>query len=572
MRSRKTDIYYWLSFLAVNLFFFLPVYLLNMGESTVLPSSSLPPGDSMGWLSHLFARDNQDVFRLSTDWVLIATLLLVLRKWRFQKFIFGLSFLAFISLFLYQLYLSFSLKTYGEVPNFGNDWELIKEVLPIFLDQFSQGNVGWIYVVGGLGMLLIMALTFILLRWYARQTQKIKITRSLVIVGIGIWLIILAFSYKNVRSSYPPTFNSIQWTSVHFYRSLKELKAKATELLDKGAPYEAYFSQTLPKKPNVYLLFVESYGEVVYDHEALNEPYHALIKGIEDSLTKSDFYSQSMLSKAPILGGRSWLAFTSAICGLTLDNQVMFNELLRMPEYPHMVNFFNQQGYRTLRVKSMSDNESNVKASYKKPTKFYGFDQWLKHNDFPYHGYKYDWFGGIPDQFVLNYVEEEVLQDSAQPLFLFFINMNSHGPWFPQAPIYEDWRMLDTIPQIAVEQIDHQSLLTRPATERYMDAITYQLTYLTKFMREHADSTDIFILIGDHQPAIIYRQGIDGFNTPLHIISKDSAFVNQFAKQGFFPGLEITNRNDTSRQMKHADLYPLLLDAMLGKNEAKTSW
>jgi len=149
--------------------------------------------------------------------------------------------------------------------------------------------------------------------------------------------------------------------------------------------------------------------------------------------------------------------------------------------------------------------------------------------------------------------------------------MNSHGPWFPQAPIYEDWRMLDTIPRIADEQIDFQALLAAPTTERYMDAITYQFSYLTQFMKQHADSSDIFILIGDHQPAIISRQGIDGFNTPLHIISKDSSFVNQFTSQGFFPGLQITNLKDTSRQVKHADLYQLLIDAMLGKNEASTS-
>jgi len=98
MRFRKADVFYWIAFLSVNFFFFLPVYFLNVAESSFFPSTKLPLDESMGWIFHLFARDNQDVFRLSADWVLIATILLILRKWRYQKFIFGLSFIAFISL------------------------------------------------------------------------------------------------------------------------------------------------------------------------------------------------------------------------------------------------------------------------------------------------------------------------------------------------------------------------------------------------------------------------------------------------------------------------------------------
>lgn len=562
MRFHKAELKFWVAFLSVNFFFFLPVYILNSAESSFLPATTLPPGESLGWVFHLFARDNQDIFRLSADWMLIATILLVFRKWRFQQVLFIISILAYFILFGYQLYLAFSLKTYGEIPNFGNDKELIQEVLPIFLDQSSQGNVGWIYVLGGLSLLGLVGIVFLLIRWYVRQTQKIQLNKKWLIGGIMAWMITTVFLYKNGHSSYPPTFNSVQLTASPFYKSLKELKPKATEMLEAGAPYEDFFTKPLTQKPNVYLLFIESYGEVLYTHESLHAPYLQLLTSVEDSLKVNGFHSQSALSESPVLGGRSWLAFTSALCGITLDNQLMFNELLRMPEYPHLVHFFNQQGYETIRIKSMSDNESHVKAAYKKPTQFYCFDQWLKYNDFPYHGYKYDWFGGMPDQFVLNYVEEEVRQDSL-PLFLFYINMNSHGPWFPQAPVYEDWRMLDTIPRVPDEAIDYQALLAAPVADRYMDAISYQLTYLTQFIVQHADSTDIFVLIGDHQPAIIYRQGIDGFNTPLHIISKDASFVDQFAKQGFFPGLQITDLQDTTRQVKHADLYPLLVEALL---------
>lgn len=572
MRYPKAGLYFWLLFFAINFFFFLPAYLMNAGESSFFPSTSLPPGESLGWLFPFFARNNQDIFRLSADWVLIATVLVLLRKWRFRKLLYAVGSLSFLCLFLYRAYLGFSIKTYGEAPNFSNDWALIKEVLPIFLDQFSQGNVGWIYLGIALAILLMTGIILLMISGFVRQARKLRFSKPLLLTAAGIWVVILVFSYKNTKSSYPPTFNSIQWTVAPFYQSLTDLKPRAHELLAQGAPYEAYFSFALSKKPNVYLLFVESYGEILYAREELSAPYHSLLKQTEDSLSKYGFHSQSILSESPIIGGRSWLAFTSALCGITLDNQLMYNELLQMPEYPHMVRFFNQQGYQTIRIKSMSDLDSKIKAPYKIPTRFYQFDQWLKFRDFPYHGYKYDWFGGIPDQFVLNYAREEIIRDRTKPLFLFFINMNSHGPWFPQAPVYEDWRMLDTIPRLPKEKTNYEALLEDPITERYMNAISYQLTYLTQFMKQHADSTDIFILMGDHQPALIFREGIDGFKTPLHIISRDSAFVKQFSRKGFFPGLEITDLKDTKRQIKHEDLYSLLVRAILGKNDARISW
>jgi hypothetical protein len=561
-----------LLFLLLNLLFFLPAFLVYWDDSSFLPSTTLPSGQTLGKLSMFFARDNQDIFRLSGEFILLSMLLLALRKGKLFKPLLWLTFAVYFLLWVFHLYFAISVKVYGTPPNFMNDWALAREVLPLFLSQFSQGKQNLLYL-GMLAVLLVSGgLLFVIFRFYGRSIRKLDFSRR-GWIGMALVLALLALlSLKNKRSNYPRLFNSLQWTSLSVNQSMRDVDVSSEYLAATGQTYQSYFEMPLEKKPDVYLLFVESYGEVVFEREELTEPYLQTIREVNAQLDSAGYSSQSILSEAPILGGRSWLAFTSAFCGFTINNQVIFNKLLELPNFPHLINWFNHQGYQTFRIKTMSDNEAGRKAGYEKADAFYGFDRWIKYNDFPYHGYKYDWFGGIPDQFALNYYEEEIPRDSSLPQLLFFINMSSHGPWFPSPPIYEDWRMLDTIQQMPYDlglpdsvEMNWEALLSDRLVHRYRDAITYQLRYLTKFILENGDEDDIFILIGDHQPALLCHYGKDGFHTPMHVIAKDSAFVQGFAEHGFFEGMEIQEPGDKKRRMQHAGFYSLFMSEFLGR-------
>ena len=72
----------------------------------------------------------------------------------------------------------------------------------------------------------------------------------------------------------------------------------------------------------------------------------------------------------------------------------------------------------------------------------------------------------------------------------------------------------------------------------YFNAIEYQLRFLTQFIRSHGDSNAIFVLVGDHQPPRVSRRS-DGWDTPLHIISRDKKFVDSFSLYGFESGLDV---------------------------------
>jgi len=396
-------------------------------------------------------------------------------------------------------------------------------------------------------------------RWYQRKAAAVPVTTKRLMWLAGFGVLFAIFLYKNQRSNYPPNFNSVQWTVSPFKLSLQAKGSTPEQLMRRGIPFEGYFDLSLNYKPNVYLLFVESYGELLYQQEELKAPYFSVLSEVSEELEQNGFHSSTSLSEAPIIGGRSWLAFTSAFCGQRIPDQITFNEMLKLDDYPHLIRLMNHHGYETFRIKSMSDNQADVKADYTETTQFYEFDQWLKFKDFPYQGFKYDWFGGLPDQYVLNHFEEKVPKDSTKPLFTFFINMNSHGPWFPPPPLKEDWKTLDSIQRLNI--IDFDSMLnSAPIRQRYSASISYQLRYLTQFMLNHGDEDDLFILIGDHQPALIHRPGLDGHLTPIHIIAKNNTFVQHFERYGFQQGLKLDRSK--AKPIKHANFYGMFVEGL----------
>ena len=95
--------------------------------------------------------------------------------------------------------------------------------------------------------------------------------------------------------------------------------------------------------------------------------------------------------------------------------------------------------------------------------------------------------------------------------------------------------------------------------QNYFDAIEYQLRFLVDFVRKEENEQSIFILIGDHQPPRVARKA-DGFETPIHIISKDVDFINSFAEYGFGEGLRV---QDNVEMVKHESIYSMLMRALV---------
>ena len=120
------------------------------------------------------------------------------------------------------------------------------------------------------------------------------------------------------------------------------------------------------------------------------------------------------------------------------------------------------------------------------------------------------------------------------PLFLFTIPRNAHFPWAPRREWFDDWRPL-THPQPPVVEIDPDSIEHSEKRQNYMRAIDNQLRILTDFILRHGDENSLFVLIGDHQPPQVSRRA-DGWETPVHIVSRDADLIAAFSEYGFGPG------------------------------------
>jgi hypothetical protein len=335
--------------------------------------------------------------------------------------------------------------------------------------------------------------------------------------------------------------------------------------------YSEYPQLTLRRKPNVYLLFTESYGRCMAVKPWGRDRYPQDMARLADTLRAGGWHSASVYSLAPVLGGRSWLSFTTVMSGVSLYDQLQFNTLTgQYPDYPHMIRYFASQGYQTYRLKTFAKQEGSTDAAYALQERFYGFDRWIKHHEIPYRGFKYDFNGGIPDQYALDWFQETVA-DTTVPRFLFFISMASHWPWFPPPVLGDGWEHLDTVqadpyripvPDTLLSEYDQYMLrLEEKIGPRYYRTIIYDLEVFTRFILEHGRPDDIFLIIGDHQPPMVTAYGIDGLESPIHVISRDPALVSGFGEAGFRPGMEA----DTTlpAPMTHAGVYSLLMRQML---------
>ncbi len=81
------------------------------------------------------------------------------------------------------------------------------------------------------------------------------------------------------------------------------------------------------------------------------------------------------------------------------------------------------------------------------------------------------------------------------------------------------------------------------------------LSALIQFITQVPDSNTIFILIGDHQPPVITGAN-DGFDTPVHIISRNKDFTGAFMQFGFREGMKA---DEKAIPIRHEGIYSMFM-------------
>lgn len=556
------DVVFWGCFLGLNALLFLPFYLLNLNDDAAPAFLSRLFQAPLTALFNLFIwREHMDPFRINTElvvmlalWVNVAWLRRGVVRWL-------LALIYFIAL-LYYLYESIMIFLYRDEPVFYNHYFLIRDGLRFLAEHL---NISLLVYFGALvALALLTAFIVFMLRTLVdwQLPSRLSRTTRLSVVALAAAVLLSAATYRDVSADPRMVMSSLSFklerniaASVALYQSIVNF--------DDAEIYTAYnYSRhRLVEKPNIYLIFVESYGSVLYKRPDWRAAYIDMLQRAEERLSEGGFHYASKLSKSPTWGGGSWLAYTSALFGLSVESHPQYLTLMeryqsKTPRYPDIGTYLRSQGYHYFWTTSISEELGDKKwNSYKN---FYGVDEWLRYSDLEYDGAHYGWGPAPPDQYVLAYSRDVAMAEQEKPLVMFYITQNSHFPFQPIPELADNWRDLDTPPPngdpVAEEGISHAQLRAN-----YLNGIELELEVLTDFAINHADEKAIFVFVGDHQPPSVSRRA-DGFETPVHIISRDAAYIETLAEYGFEDALVI---NSEETELHHEGLYSLLIRTLV---------
>jgi hypothetical protein len=340
------------------------------------------------------------------------------------------------------------------------------------------------------------------------------------------------------------------------------------------APYAAYDTLALERRPSIYLFAVESYGSVLENNPALRGPYHRVLRRTEAALRADGWHMASSRLEAPVRGGRSWLAIASLLTGVRVDRQLLFNRFRdHADRVPHLVRFLDRQGYRTVALQPFTFARPGLPVR-----NLYNFDVTLYRDDLDYRGPRYG-LANAPDQYSLHFAHHTALAPSPEPFFLFFETVSSHALWnYGLPPYLSDWRQFNAgggLPrdqkaalrrqgaaptEFLPDSITAPRIYDQPTPRRYLQHIAYDLRVLREYLIEKAPDGSLVLLLGDHQPPLL-DTATDA--TPLHVLSTDSTLVNPVRRFGLTDGLV---RPDAGPLLRQEGLYSLLVRLLAAHN------
>jgi sulfatase-like protein len=302
---------------------------------------------------------------------------------------------------------------------------------------------------------------------------------------------------------------------------------------------------------DVFLIFIESYGQVSWDRPAFVTALASSRAGLEAAIRDTGREVVSASIESSTFGGESWLAHISLLTGTEVRDQDTNVRLMAQPR-DTMVTAFARQGYRTVAVMPGLQREWPE-------GRFYRFDQVYGSHELGYHGPPFGWWD-VTDQYVLARLDALSLAvRSSQPLFVFFPTISTHTPFTPTPPYQRDWKRILTTTPYDADELDRA--WSQPPDwlnlgPGYTQALDYIHATLGGYLRLHSGRDLVMILIGDHQPpAAVTGEGAS-WDVPMHVIASRRELLDRLLQHGFRKGLAPT----TQPLMKINAMLPVLLD------------
>lgn len=533
----------------------MPAYIINQNNSTFFPVQMVQsPISIKSIIANLIRRYNFDIFRFCADLALLVIIIYLAKDILPKPIVHIFLFSYLIFAIIHQTYYHSIKFIYNTEPLFINDWILIRRGFSIAFQGYRLYLIGSILVLGlvGYGLHLLCA-AFLGVMYFQKEISFFLITFLSSVFVLGIYSIV---RYKNFNSIYGvlcfifPTYK--------FYQNLKNSFAERKNLQAfKTINFNECNDSNLLKlniKKNVFFIVVESYGAAFYNVSRFSDT-PTFIHAIEKQLKKSDWNMVSQFSMSPIMGGASWLSYSTLLKGIHIPSESMYSYLFKDEEhltYEPLMKKLQQIGYDTWFISSIGGFEK-MKIPWQKTLKFLGIEEVIKYKDLAYTGQHFGFGPSPPDQYSLNKAYQIIKEQSNHnPIATFWLSLNSHYPWDSPEQIVENWSELNRLE----ESYSISKNLSNPT--KYEKAIQYQLKYLSDFILNNGTQDDVFILVGDHQPFNIGE--INNRLTPIHIICKNENFATNFQSFGFVPGL--IPKISEEKNMYHAGVQSMLIQVL----------
>ncbi len=468
---------------------------------------------------------------------------------------FGLSYVVAL---VYKTYAAALLGLYQMEANFFNDYSFVLGGMSFLLDALNLSL--WVYLAGGTAIIVLIGLIF----WGARTTF-VGVPTSALGSATPISLIVLGLIAILVGSLFPkktadhqmPLSTVIAEVMENIRRSLESREnIKTFMTIDPTNTYN-YAQYPLSVTPDVFFIFIESYGSVVYKRPHFTPPYLEMSEALEKILANDGWSAVSTISEAPTWGGGSWMSYTSVLFGVLVEQQSEYDALKEkysVMEYPNIGRHFSSQGYDYAWVVPINRRLPEKREAIDQ--RFYGADRWITFDTLNYEGPLFGWGPSAPDQFTFGFIQEFVSQQE-QPTFVVYLTQNSHYPWTPLPPVLDDWHKLENLDMQdgVLSEVQKKGLSLGESRQNYLHAVDNTLDSLEEFITSLEKENSVIVLIGDHQPPVVSRRE-DGYGTMVHIISQDVDLLASFQEYGFVDGLILENLEPTIR---HEGLYSLFV-------------
>jgi len=284
---------------------------------------------------------------------------------------------------------------------------------------------------------------------------------------------------------------------------------------------------------DVLIVFVESYGRVAVEDPAISPEVNAILTRGTRSLRAAGFSSRSAFLTSPTYAGISWLAHSTLQCGLWVDSQRRYDQLLQTDRLT-LTAAFKRAGWRTVAAVPANTEDWPQGAS------FYHYDTIYDQRNVGYAGPSFS-YASMPDQYTLAAFQRKELAQPHSPLMAEIDLVSSHGPWAP-LPRMVDWKAVRDGSVFADMPAQGQSpdeLLGHPEMTKaaYGQSIQYSMSTVISFVQAFGDDDLVVVAVGDHQPASVVSGKGASNDVPITIIARDPDVMSRIASWGWLPGM-----------------------------------